>query len=455
MACALLIGSINLARIVACYSMLVSPLQQDKPPAEATLVQVNIITETPGDKAEFKVKGKRIEDYSPTFVQDFASTGIVINNQGDVLTFLGYRWVDIQNHNPRVEITTSDGKKIKGQLIGIDQTNSAAVIHANGNLTKTPICSKCEVKGGLTVVAPVIAELDPSQYQEAQIRSVGVGLETQVQGSLSITLNRPFPDVGQPILTADHRVLGFIAGQNPVDLRIIIYPIDRMMASAEKILKTGGDIRAGWLGVLLMDARSELGAGIEIQGVETGSPAQKAGLGARDLLKKYNGKEIQNVRQFIKMVEDTPIGSQADIEILRRGNPVSLTATIDARKPQQNLNRLLSDFFQSLDRPADEDPPSLKVGLEVIGLKSWMADILKIPGQTGLLITNVCKQSPAEGAGVRVGDVIVTLNGRSFPDPMDLLSFIQNNGLGPQLILKILREGAEKTIAIKVPDEDR
>jgi serine protease Do len=457
MACALLI-SVNLAWVLAYCSMLASPLPKDEQSAEATLVRVNIITETRGAKGKFEVNGKEIEE----IIQDFPSTGIVIDQKGVIMTFLGYRWVDIQNRNLRVEITTGEGQKLKGKLIGIDQTNSVAVIKTDGKLKKTPICSECEIKDGDTIAAPVISimssvitELNQSQNQIAKIRSVGMKPETPAQGSMTIGVDRLLLEVGQPILTTDHRVLGFIAGLDPVDLKAIMYPIDRMIASAEKILKAGGDIRAGWLGVLLLDAPPDMGAGVAIMAVEPDSPAQKSGLRAWDLLQKYNGKEIQSVREFVQMVEGTSIGSKAGIEITRQGKPMSLTATIEERKLQPDPNRLLLDLYQVLTNDSPQrrvSVPQPKVGLEVEALNPSQANILRLPVQTGLLITYIVEQSPAERAGFRFGDVIVTVNGQRFADPESLMSYITSNSLGSHLIFKIIRKGAEKVITFQIPE---
>jgi S1-C subfamily serine protease len=458
MACALLVYSINLARILAYCSMLAVPAQKEQQSVEETLVQVNIITQSQGAKGAFEINGKQIKDYRPLIIQDFSSTGIVMDHSGNVMTFLGYRWVDILNRNPQVEVTTGTGQKWKGKLIGIDQTNSVAVIQTNGKLKKTPLCTGCEVKDGITVMSPIVRGPDLSQYQEAQILSVGRESAISDQSSWILALNHPFPEIGQPILTMDRRVLGFIAGQDPA----IVYPIDQMIASANKILKTGGDIRAGWLGVLIVDTQPEKDAGIVIQTVEPGSPAQKAGLVAQDFLHKYDGKEIQNARQFIQRVEETPIGSKVNLEIIREGNPLNLTATIEARNTQQNIGRLSLDLYRALGFSPVEIPeetksnePQLRVGLEVTSLNPAKADKLKIHGQTGLLITEVVKQSRAERAGVCVDDVIVSLNGQRFTDPLSLASFLQNNGLSSQLILKILRKGAKRTITIQVPDQNR
>jgi S1-C subfamily serine protease len=69
--------------------------------------------------------------------------------------------------------------------------------------------------------------------------------------------------------------------------------------------------------------------------------------------------------------------------------------------------------------------------------------------------TTLVRVSCAERAGIRVGDVIVTINGQPFVDPLSLASYFQDNGMDEQLILKILRKGAEQTITIQVPDQNR
>jgi S1-C subfamily serine protease len=309
-------------------------------------------------------------------------------------------------------------------------------------------------------MTPVFKGTDLLAYQRAQILAVGTAPAAPTQHNLMVAVNHPFPEVGQPILTTDHRVLGFITGQDPADLQTFIYPIDQMLASAKKILKTGRDIQTGWLGVLLWNVEPGTGTGIVIRSVEPHSPADKAGLTAWDLLQKYNGKEIQSVRQLIQLVEETSIGSKADIEITREGNQKTLTVTIEARKPEQNNLRLRRDLSQlglpSAPMPAEpeDNPPPLKVGLEVAELTPKLASFLKIPGQSGLVVTDVVEQSPAGRAGVRIGDAIVTLNGQAFPDPLSLASHFQNNGIDSQLIMKILRKGQEQTIAIQV-DETR
>jgi S1-C subfamily serine protease len=458
MAYTFLLYSINLARVLALFSTLAAPvqIQKDERNAEATLVRVNIITETRGAKGTVEINGNRVENYSPTIIQDFSSIGIVINDDSDVATFLGYRWMDIQDRNLRVEVTANEGRKLKGRLVGIDQRNGVAVVRlTNGKLNKTPVCTQCEIKDGVTVISPIIESPDLSHYQVARILSVGAVPRIPELSRQTIQVNPPFPEIGQPILTADHRILGFVADQDPVAMSMIVYPVDQMLASAKRILKAGGDIRTGWLGIFLLDG-PHADAGIVVQGVEPNSPAQKAGLVAQDLLHKYNGKDIQDARQFIQLVEGTPIGSKAAIDIVRQGKPIKITAMIEARKPQANRNRLALDlssiFDDSSDDPLDaSSQPELRIGLEVTPLTPFLADTVKMPEQKGLLVTKVVKQKPAEKAGVLEGDVIVAMDEYPVVDVPSFVAYWQTHELGAQLVLKVIRKGTERVITIQVP----
>ena len=160
-------------------------------------------------------------------------------------------------------------------------------------------------------------------------------------------MNPAFPGMNLPILTTDHRVLGVIASQDAMGRQTLVYPISELLSSAKEILEANGDIRAGWLGVYLPDQSPSEKTDIIIQDVEPDSPAQKAGLRSGDLLIKFGGQPIRDTRQFLYIVEGTPVGSKEKIEIVRGGNPMTVEATIGARKPQRSQIRLSFNFPNS------------------------------------------------------------------------------------------------------------
>jgi serine protease Do len=465
MAIVLLSYPIHLARILSVLSLFAgSPEKAQITEAVSTLLRVNIVVETRGARDTVELNGKLLREYSPIIIQDFSSTGIVLDNKGHVMTFLGgYHWVDIQGHDPRIEVSTSEGQKWKGKLVGIDQSNGVAVLRLlTGRPKKTPVCTQCEVKDGVTIASPAIEGPSQSQFREAQIHSVGANREIPEQEGWIMAMNRPFAGIGLPILTTDHRVLGFIAGQDPRDMSAAILSIDKMISSAEKILKAGGDIHAGWLGVFLLDLRSATSPGVVVQQVEPDSPAQRAGLAAQDFLLNYNGLKIRDARQLIQLVEGTPLGSTANLEILRQGNPMTVTALIEARRPRQNPGRLSLSFPSAVSpnlagivsEPALRSP-KLMFGLDTLMLTPALAEALQMPRQTGLLVTDVAKGLPADLAGILVGDVIMAIDGQPIADAFSFASFLETHAWSAQPVLKILRKGVERTIPVQIPDQGK
>jgi S1-C subfamily serine protease len=437
------IYSTQFARILAICMLLSGTalaFESVNPEAGPSLVRVNIISEIPGAKGMVILDGKLLNDYTPILIRNFSSTGVVIDQKGHIMAFLGYRWIDIQSHKPRIEIITNEGQKWEGKLIGIDQSNGVAVIQLlKGKLQMTPVCKECEVKDGAIVMAPVVKASGVSQLGEAQIVSVGTGSTVSARGNWMFTMNSPFPGIGQPILTRDGKVLGFVADRNPIDMEVMVYPIEPMLASAEKILKAGGDIRAGWLGLFLEDSP----AGVFVQRVTPDSPAQIAGLTAGDALVRYNGQKIQDTRQLIQLIQDSAIGANAKLEILRQGNPLNLAAVVEERKPQPIQGRLSLNL------------PKPTIGLDTMVLTPDLADAMQMPGQTGLLVLDVVKQTPAERAGVLAGDVVIAMDGQPVFDVGSFASYWQTHGLGPQLVLKILRKGTERTLTVLVRPESQ
>ncbi len=432
--------------------------------AEITLVRLSFTTETRGASESVEINGKRLPDYRPTIIQVFPSTGIVMDEQGHVLTLLGYRWVDMGTKDPRVDIFTSEGQKYRGKLVGVDQSLGVAVVKAvEGKLKKTPLCVRCEIRDGITVVTPVVEATGFQQFEEAQIMSVA-SLTGAAEGSgWVVTVNRPLPGVGEPILNTDHRVLGFVASQrpspdDPMGIRTIVYPMSQLMNLAEQIVQAGGDICTGWLGIYLEDYRSSSQSGVLVTQVQEDSPAQRAGIAAQDVLLKWNGKQIQDAMHFIQLAQNSKIGSRVALEVLRQGKLQYLSAVIEARKPSETPGKFVFNFpgvvsvhGQGNAPDGGLDLPLPRLGIETVELTPQLADFLQIPGQTGLLVLKVDQRAAGNQAGVLVGDVIVAVDGERIFDPRVFASHIQSRGWGGRLMLKLLRKGAERTAIIHLP----
>jgi serine protease Do len=313
------------------------------------------------------------------------------------------------------------------------------------------------------VMAPILENSSNAEFREAQVLSVGTGPGSLDPGAWVMKTNRPIPGIGLPVLTKDRRVLGFVAGLDPMDMRTVVYPVSQLLTSAEKILKAGGDIRTGWLGVFLNAPRLSKDPGVKILRVEQNSPAEKAGLLPGDVLLKIDGREIRDALQFIQFVQNTAVGSSVKLDVVRQGLPLgNTTALIEARKPHQNGGKLSFNLTGALDPAAkgiapELTPPNprLLMGLSTEMLNPVLADALHLPGQTGLLVLEVAREMPAEQAGVLPGDIILSIDGQPIMDAQSFASFLMTHAWRSQSILRVLRRGTEHTIVVQLPDETR
>jgi len=425
--------------------------------AESTLVRVDITVTAEGDWQLTQVADQQLRNYHPKVIQTFPSTGVVIDDKGHIMTFLGYSWVDCEGPNRQVDVVMRDGTKSKGKLVGIDQTIGVAVVRslAPAGLVKTPMCVDCAIRDGATIVAPLPGS---SQFMRARIMSVGRGsLPLLRRDGLVLTVSRPLPGIGEPILDTNHRVLGFVAGAGPSSdsgnsNEAVVYLIKQLLSSAQKILRADGDIHTGWIGVGTSIPKSPTDAGITLSDVMPGGPAQKAGLKSNDTVTKWNGKPITDESQFIQMVMDTPIGSSAAIEFLRDGERHTTTALIEARKPQPKS--LPFDFRQFMNSPDMGQPVGGSVGffmgIEMVQVTPRLAEVLQMPGRTGLLVSNVEPNTPFFQAGVLVGDVIIAVDGQPVRDSATLLSRVQSLGRSGRVLLRLVRKGTEQSTTVQI-----
>ena len=438
--------------------------RQKTAPERSSLVQVNIIrtiTDTgPGETVS--INGQKISNYRPKIIHMFPSTGVVIDDKRHVLIFLGYRWIDVQGEPRRIDIVTSRGDRFPAKMVGIDQSSGIAVLRCEGGpLEQTPLCTRCEIRDGATVVTPLPERLGANQFQSAQVVSVG-GAAEGAQGGWIVRVNREFPGIGEPLLDERFRVLGFIAKQmpskqDPAGMQTIAYPITPLLTSAQKILSTGGDIHTGWLGVYLDDAAPPGSSGVAIKSLLRESPASKAGLAPQDVLMKWDGMRIHDAWQFIRLVKETPPGTRVNLEILRKGRPMALTPVIETRRKDETPGTFILNFPEEITpdgisfRRKEVPQPRPRLGMGILPLTPQLAEYLKVTARVGLLVSAVEPHMPAARAGVQVGDIILTVDGQRIVDFQEFSAHIEERNWGSTITLKLLRRGEEQTIQVALP----
>ena len=430
--------------------------------ASSRLVRVRITSEGPPSAEAIVINGRQLEGYQPRIIQAFPSTGVVMDNKGNVLTYVGYRWVDIPSRDPSVEIVTEQGQAYAGRLIGIDESAGVAVVNSTGGrLERTPVCTDCRVRDGSVLLAPIYDGEGLPRYQTVEILSYLPEPELPGRREWEVRAVRP-PEIGEPLLDSEHRVLGFVTGRRPLmngaaGFKAVISPISQMLGSAEKILRAGGDIRTGWLGIFMGDSPPGSPGSIVVRRIEQGSPAQWAGLAPGDTLLKWNGRQIKDARKFVQAIQETEIGSKVALEVLRQGRQMTLYPVIESRRYGEAMRRFVFSYMDVITlQTAGMDqglapPPGSWGGMTAIPLNKMVADGLQIPSQSGLLILNVEPLTPFGQAGLMGGDVILAVDNARVSDLKDLYSHAQARTRDGRMVLRLFRRGSERNVTVQLP----
>jgi S1-C subfamily serine protease len=136
---------------------------------------------------------------------------------------------------------------------------------------------------------------------------------------------------------------------------------------------------------------------------------------------------------------------------------VTLSASIEARRPQLNRGRLSFNLPAGFGFPVagmfSEPAPRnqrLLIGVDTILLDPPLGESLQIPVQHGVLVIDVQKESPADLAGVIIGDVIVSIDGQPITNAPDFVAFMATHSGGAQVLLQVNRKGTDRIIPVQI-----
>ncbi len=183
------------------------------------------------------------------------------------------------------------------------------------------------------------------------------------------------------------------------------------------------------LGVVLSDESSNA-KGVEVKEVIEDSAAEKAGIKEGDILLKIDGVEISNasdVRRYLKRLDEE---KNVSIDLLRDGKQITVQATPDKRTTMKWVHGFSRSYL----------------GVDLQELNPDLAAYFQTAPDAGVLVTRVEKDSPAEKAGLKAGDVITSFNGKKTTTPDQLRDGLRELEEGASAKLTVLRHGKEQQI---------
>jgi serine protease Do len=227
---------------------------------------------------------------------------------------------------------------------------------------------------------------------------------------------------------------------------------------------------SGYLGIGAKDIDTERAKalklpevrGAEITNVIEDSPALKAGFKEGDVVLEFNGQKVEGIEQLTRMVGETPAGRQVKIQVWRNGAILTLTPTLETGRqmvfgggswsmPEMRMPEITIPPIPPMDLPQfhmSYQSPMLGISGESLGQQEQFAEFLGV--KDGVLVKSVGKDSPAEKAGIKAGDVIVKVDDSKVSSTREITSILRSVRSKKTITVTVVRNKKEMPITVTI-----
>jgi serine protease Do len=212
-------------------------------------------------------------------------------------------------------------------------------------------------------------------------------------------------------------------------------------------IRRHGRVRRGTIGVHAQTLDATLadglqlarGEGVVVSDVTPGGPAAQAGLQIGDVVRRLDGKPMENGRQFQVNLYRKAVGESVRLEVEREGRAISLSVTVAERPGDTSRLAALVDPERNV---------VARLGILALSLDERLAALVGARGRAGVIVASVSGEiaDPRFG-GFQPGDVIYAVNRRSVLDLDSLHAALQPLRYGDSIVVQVERGGRLQYLA--------
>jgi serine protease Do len=386
-------------------------------------------------------------------IRPWAGSGFLIDADGHILT---------NNHvverADRISVKLSNGASLRAHVVGRDPDTDIALIKVDGagRLPAAPLGNSDLLRVGEWVCAIG----NPLAYEHTV--TVGVvsyigrklfdrSLDNFIQTDAAIN----FGNSGGPLINSNGEVVGIntAISQRASNIGFAI-PINQATDILPQLKKLGR-VSRGYIGVALTDVTPDLqrslkldrAEGALVQDITAGSPGERAGLRAYDLIVSVDGQAVENNDELIREIASRPPGSVARLDIVRDRRAFELQIRLGERPARTPERGSLEGTIAPRNAQPRPDHNTNLLGVTVRELDR------RLPRATnGVFVTRVEPTGPAAESGIERGHVLMEINRQPVGSITDFLRVTRDLKAGDVVVVYVyepdLDQRALRTIRI-------
>jgi serine protease Do len=382
-------------------------------------------------------------------------SGVIVDKSGYILT---NNHVVEQATKIQVQLN-GDTTKYTAKVVGVDEATDLAVIKIDAG--KELPFAKLGNSDGVQVGDWVLAIGSPFGLNATVTAGIisakdRAGIGQQFQRFLQTDAAINPGNSGGPLVDMAGQVIGIntaiITGSRGYEGVGFAMPSSTAITVYDQLVKSGRVTR-GSIGVSFQEelgtnqiTLKSLGApyGVVIEGVEPGSPAEKAGLKGGDVISSINGTPVKTGNDLVNPIAAAPIGSKVKITYYRDKQQKETTATVEDR------TRVFPNTQGRVSSTPEDNAPA-EFGLHVENLTPTRAERVGIEGQKGVVVAEVEPASFADDTGFQPNDVIAAVNDQAVTSLDDYRKAISGLKPGQNVVFKVLRHSGERVMTMFLP----
>ncbi|MCV2877183.1 Do family serine endopeptidase [Rhodobacteraceae bacterium XHP0102] len=369
-------------------------------------------------------------------------SGFVISEDGFIVT---------NNHviegADEISVEFRSGEMLQAELIGTDPNTDIALLKVDpaAPLTSVSFGDSDALRVGDWVMAmgnPLGQGFSVSVgVVSARGRELSGAYDDFIQTDAAINRGNS----GGPLFNLEGEVIGVntaILSPNGGSIGIGFSMASAVVSDVVNQLQQFGETRRGWLGVRIQDVSQDIADGLSLDEARGAlvtdvpeGPARDAGVEVGDVILSFDGQDIEDTRELVRVVAAAPVGETVEMDVLRAGAMETLSVTLGRR--------------ETADATAGQPDPVKPASVDLLGLRLGPLGAearaeLQARGLNGVVIEAVDPNSDAASKGLQAGDIVTELAQMPISTPQEFEQIVtEARDAGQKSILLLIRRGGD------------